>query len=204
MVLVTVVELGGGLQPHPQADFGIDLHHPLNTCAQDATGVPWVVDAWLWAEHKDRGPRSRRGHNTPIEDSSVDLVYASHFLEHIPAGKPRLDVFNEAWRILKPGGVFELLVPLVGFTLDAWNKVNRWYGDHQLVADPRVYADPTHVSNWWFPHSLLYFTGSGKPDEPMFADYGVKAFLPLDAHPEEHSRSQVEEGWVGHAWLVKP
>ena len=46
----------------------------------------------------------------PIGDNSADLVYSSHFLEHIPRDK--VDSFLlECWRILKPGGVLRLVVP---------------------------------------------------------------------------------------------
>ncbi len=128
---------------------------------QDAVVVPWT-----WHD----GPAiSREYQSVPIESGSVDVVYASHFLGHIPAGQPHLDVFNEAWRVLRPSGVFEFLVPLPGWTErhpGAKGRAHpleaRWTGTHRLVADPRTYADPTHVSAWWFPQSLLYFTGSEK------------------------------------------
>lgn len=193
-----VVELGGGMNPHPDAEVVIDLHHPQGSDRQDAAVVPWT--------RHDVHAGSDEYQSMPIESGSVDVLYASHFLEHIPAGQPRLDVFNEAWRVLRPSGVFEFLVPLTGWTercpgAEGGHRLRtRWKGTHRLVADPRTYADPTHVSAWWFPQSLLYFTGSEKPDEPAFADYGVQAFLPLD----DGSRWRIEDGWVGHAWLTKP
>ena len=96
------------MNPHPAAEVVIDLHHPQGSDRQDAVVVPWtrhVVAAG-----------SREYRSLPIESGSVDVVYASHFLEHIPAGQPRLDVFNEARRVLRPGGGFEFLVPLTGWT----------------------------------------------------------------------------------------
>ena len=46
----------------------------------------------------------------PINNNSAELVYSSHFLEHIPRDK--VDYFLlECWRILKPGGVLRLVVP---------------------------------------------------------------------------------------------
>ena len=46
----------------------------------------------------------------PLLDKTADLVYSSHFLEHIPNDK--VDSFLlECWRILKPGGVLRLVVP---------------------------------------------------------------------------------------------
>lgn len=105
---MVVVELGGGLNPHPDAGVVIDLHHPQGSDQQDAVVVPWT--------RHDVPAGSGEYQSMPIESGSVDVVYASHFLEHIPAGQPRLDVFNEAWRVLRPSGMFEFLVPLTGWT----------------------------------------------------------------------------------------
>lgn len=72
---------------------------------------------------------------------------AWHVLEHIPAGQPRIDVMNEAHRVLKAGGVFRILVPL----FPSWQAV----------------ADPTHVS-YWVKESFDYFC------QPIAnADYGI-------------------------------
>lgn len=46
----------------------------------------------------------------PLADNSVQLVYSSHFLEHIP--KPVVEVFlRECLRVLQPGGVIRLVLP---------------------------------------------------------------------------------------------
>jgi ubiquinone/menaquinone biosynthesis C-methylase UbiE len=52
----------------------------------------------------------------PFEDGSVDYVYSSHFIEHIPMeyinGKDKLFAFiDEVYRILKPGGKVTLIFP---------------------------------------------------------------------------------------------
>ena len=47
----------------------------------------------------------------PFEDEVYDFVYASHVLEHIPDDKKAI---GEIRRILKPGGVAILPVPIVG------------------------------------------------------------------------------------------
>lgn len=85
----------------------------------------------------------------PVPDNSLDTVLASHVMEHIPAGEDRVFVMNEVWRALKPGGRFEIIVPLFPF----WQAI----------------ADPTHVS-FWVRESFWYFTGEYGPQ----ADYGLK------------------------------
>lgn len=43
-------------------------------------------------------------------DASVDRLYSSHFLEHVPYSKA-IKILNECKRVLRPGGIFRLVVP---------------------------------------------------------------------------------------------
>ena len=45
----------------------------------------------------------------PFEDSSMDMVFSSHVLEHIPNQKKALE---EIYRVLKPGGFHVCIVPV--------------------------------------------------------------------------------------------
>ncbi len=156
-----LVEIGGGTKPIG-ADIVIDPAHPH----PDNT-YKFMAESKAW----------------PIESESVDSVYASHVLEHIAAGKDRIHVFNEAHRILKVGGNFDVIIPLVGYG----------EGEEQtLVQGWWPYADPTHISFWWFPQSLLYFC---KGDFKPHADYGI-----LDWRLEEW---HVNHGFEGVARLIK-
>lgn len=51
----------------------------------------------------------------PFENESIDEIFCSHFLEHIPHGDgfndPFFDFFNEVYRILKPGGKATFITP---------------------------------------------------------------------------------------------
>jgi len=122
------IEIGGGLKPALVGDDVVQLDpvHGKGPWRRPAQVRPW-----------------------PTSDESAELVYASHVLEHIPAGKPRIDVFNEAHRVLTAGGVFHIIVP----RFPHWTAV----------------ADPTHVS-FFVRESFDYFTGDYGAD----ADYGMK------------------------------
>jgi SAM-dependent methyltransferase len=178
-----LVELGGGMNPHPEATLVIDTRHPRGCEGQDATVTPWLTSD-----------------GTPIPDGSADRVYCSHFLEHIPAGQPKINIFNEAWRILKSGGTFDMILPLVGYT----DPDNGQPMSNQIGWQP--WADPTHVGFWWFPESLLYFCeGNFRPH----ADYGINVWSILGPYgPDPFSRPQggwfVIGGWEAHARMVKP
>lgn len=46
----------------------------------------------------------------PYKDEEVDAIYASHFLEHL-SFEEVLFMMNECYRVLKPGGIFDIIVP---------------------------------------------------------------------------------------------
>ena len=48
--------------------------------------------------------------NLPFRDNSIDLIYTSHFIEHI-AWYHIDHIFEEFTRVLKPGGVLEIWIP---------------------------------------------------------------------------------------------
>ena len=104
----------------------------------------------------------------PAETSSVDAVCASHVLEHVPAGQERIDVFNEVWRVLKPGGTFQVVLPFIG----TWHAI----------------ADPTHVS-FWCPESFHYFDGRIAAN----ASYGILPWRTLN----EEIKMGWEGNWLG-------
>lgn len=191
-----LVDIGGGTLPHPRANVVIDLHHPKGSPAQDASVIPWKTGDY----------------GGPLRDGSVDELYASHFMEHVHRGQPLINVMNEAWRVLKPGGTFTVIMPLVGYT----NPHSGAPESSHIGWQP--WSDPTHVNYWWLPEALLYFTEG--PFRPH-ADYGTKVWKQLGAwipEPEATARinaqyhSQqpadtwwsVRNGWEGVACLIKP
>lgn len=119
----------------------------------------------------------------PVPDNSVERVRASHVMEHIPAGDQRIFVMNEVFRVLKPKKEFEIIVPLICV-------------HNQMVQGWWAWADPTHVSQWVFPESFMYFTeGPFKPN----ADYGISVWQAL-----REEDMKVVDGWEGHVILRKP
>lgn len=110
-----LLDLGGGPDPRP-GWVNLDPLYGEGEWKREAQDTPW-----------------------PVKNGGVNGIRASHVLEHIPSGAPRLAVFQEAHRVLKPGGVFFIWVPQF----------------------PHVEAisDPTHVS-FWVEDSFRYFEGS--------------------------------------------
>jgi SAM-dependent methyltransferase len=180
-----IVELGPGTRPHRLTDIGIDLHHPIGDVARDAS-----IDRW------------------PIEDGEADVVYSSHFMEHVAHGAPLIHVMNEAHRVLKSGGAFIARHPAVGYTAPDGSPQSNHIGW-------QPWADPTHVSFWWMPEAYLYFcAGPFRPN----ADYGIHVWRVLgdfvfsetadeylfDIREIGPSFWAMNEGWEAIVRLIKP
>jgi hypothetical protein len=150
---MTSIEIGGGHIVQP-GWTNLDCRNGFGDWRRMAQDTPW-----------------------PTADGSVDEIRANHILEHVPAGQERIDIFNEAWRVLRPGGAFDIRLPLVitASGLPTWHAV----------------ADPTHVS-FWCRESFHYFTGAFAAN----ADYGIRLWT-------ETHWSFNPEGFEGH-WIGVP
>lgn len=201
-----LIELGGGLNPHPHADVIIDPIHPLAAPAQRAQDTPWRFWPDLMAPSDiPQAVRSPDG-LAAIPDGCADHVYASHVVEHIAKGEELIATMNEAWRVLRDGGYLTLMMPLVGYTEPRRNR-------GRLTATWQPYADPTHVDYWWLPEGVLYFCEG--PFRPA-AEYAINVWMPLGPFVPEKRVQQalsaqggqsfwsVRSGWEGLVRLVKP
>jgi SAM-dependent methyltransferase len=108
----------------------------------------------------------------PWRDSSIDGIRADDILEHLP---DKIHAMNEAWRVLRPGGAFEITVP---------------------TTDGRgAWQDPTHVS-YWNRNSFFYFEAGNPHRERFGGHYGIQArFRTIEAR-EQMLPDQVAKLWI--------
>jgi len=57
----------------------------------------------------------------PFRDNSVDIVFTSHFLEHLPQ-KAALNFLNKCYVILKKDGIIRIVVPDIDIILGNYSK----------------------------------------------------------------------------------
>lgn len=96
----------------------------------------------------------------PFPDDSIESIISHHALEHI--GDGFMHVMQECHRILKPGGLFRIVVPA--------------FPSHAAVADPthkRYFCEGT------------WETWIGAPDQPYYTDgfaepYALRRFIAED------------------------
>lgn len=109
----------------------------------------------------------------PWDDGSVTEAHASHFVEHL-TGDQRIHFVNELYRVLKPGGTCQIIVP-------------HW-------ASCRAYGDLTHqwppVSEFWFYYLSKAWREVNAPHNDAYTcdfdatwGYAVRQDL-LTRHPE--------------------
>jgi len=77
-------------------------------------------------------------------DNTVDLIYASHILEHFE--KYKIDkVLKEWYRVLKIGGILRLAVPDFEKLIEIYKK----YGDIELIMGP-LHGGQTYKENFHY------------------------------------------------------
>lgn len=106
------LNLGASDSMHPNS-INVDIFRPHN--ADESFVQADLTQRWPW------------------EDSSVDYIRAHDIIEHLP---DKVFTMNEAGRVLRPGGSFEIFVP---------------------TTDGRgAWQDPDHKS-WWNSNSMFYY-----------------------------------------------
>jgi len=69
--------------------------------------------AWLNLDYTPLGPAAQQADllgPLPLASGAMDVVYSSHFIEHVPRHRVRA-LLRECHRVLKPGGLLRLVVP---------------------------------------------------------------------------------------------
>ena len=103
----------------------------------------------------------------PWKTASVSHLRAHDLIEHLP---DKIHTMNEAWRVLRAGGTFDILVP----TTDG---AGAW-------------CDPTHVS-YWNRASIDYFLDGAFERDRFERHYGIRARFRIE-------REEMRESWVDH------
>lgn len=82
------------------------------TCINIACGDTYI-EGWLNLDYTPHSPSVTRTNlltRLPFGDANADVVYSSHFFEHIPRGLVN-HFASECFRILKPGARLRLVLP---------------------------------------------------------------------------------------------
>ncbi|MEQ1940429.1 class I SAM-dependent methyltransferase [Mesorhizobium sp. CN5-321] len=102
-----------------------------------------------------------------IADSSVETVFTSNFLEHLPDKKTCDRVFAEILRVLRPGGTFLILGPNIHYAYkEYWD-----YYDHYLPLSHLSLAEGLGIAGFnvkeVIPQFLPYTMNNSTPTHPF-------------------------------------
>ncbi|MCC6741737.1 MAG: hypothetical protein IT452_22060 [Planctomycetia bacterium] len=168
----------------PAREMRLDL-----ACGQTPREGFEGVDIWEGAKHQVNLLRFP----WPWADNSVNELFCSHFVEHIPMcyvtrkgeyvhvpTNPEdndlfFAFFDECWRILKPGGLFTLVLP--------------------ALRSNRAFQDPTHRR--FIPSETFLYLHAGWREANKLDHYGVKCnfISPVgDGVPAVDGQVPMEEG----------
>lgn len=139
----------------------------------------------------------------PYEDGTVDVIYASQSLEHVS----KFDVIptlREWWRVLKPGGKIQVVVPDLEWAVKFWLEhkdmpdATSWPMDiifgnqnhegefHKTGFTPKILWEYLSVSAHWFVHLLDYW-------QPEFPEYDVtQRCIMLEAEKYDENKDYSE------------
>jgi SAM-dependent methyltransferase len=146
------VKLDLGCGPNKREGFlGVDCRFiPGVDRICDLSKTPWTLR--YWKTYKN-GKSAIVPGDTPLEDDSVDEVYASHLVEHL-TWPERVHFFNELHRVLKAGAKATIVIP-------------HW-------ASSRFYGDPTHkepMSEFAFYYLLKSWRDANAPHTDYVCDF---------------------------------
>lgn len=155
------IELGGGKYPRGEGFLNIDQDEVADVICDLSKGIP-------------------------LEDDSVDEVYSSHFLEHIPNPHGFLD--QEVCRVCKVGALVEIRVPHPMSDLAmTWDHKHVFSEMHVENLDIHFAA-----ASWTPPKRLKHirteygccepFFSEAKQLYPHFNDYQIMRFVPRTCH----------------------
>lgn len=110
-----------------------------------------------------------------LDAASVDVVFMSNFLEHLPNKQLVLDTFREAHRILRESGRIVILQPNIRFLYDQY-----WdFFDHHTALSDRSLVEGLKITGFSpsvvIPRFLPYTTKSRLPKATVF----VRLYLKL-------------------------
>lgn len=76
----------------------------------------------------------------PVEDESIELIYNSHFLEHLDI-KQALNFLKECNRVIQPGGLMRILVPDIESFIKAYVEKNDFFFEsYRKILDKEIYT----------------------------------------------------------------
>lgn len=111
----------------------------------------------------------------PVPDNSIEMIWASHCLEHVPGGKVS-ETLKEWFRVLQPGGQAIISVPNFDYIARYW-----LHGENRAWAEAIIFGNQMHEGEF---HKCA-FTAAGIKADCEAAGFTVKRVEVRWTHSQE-------------------
>ena len=126
-------------------------------------------------------------HSLPFADASVDVVYSSHFVEHLFRDEAVV-LMRESLRILKPGGLVRIAVPDLAWAVDCYQRgLKREMLEQYFFVEDRSSFLARHKYMYDFDllRETLESTGFTAIERRTFGEGSAPDLSLLDNRPDE-------------------
>lgn len=122
----------------------------------------YLIDDWLNIDIQAAPFRMDLNWGLPFADDSVDYVYSSHVIDHLPYKQPVLRVLQDICRVLNPDGTFRVIVPDVEKCINAYDSDDLEFFEGRTSRWPLAHYWPWRYCETKLEHFLGYL-GLGVP-----------------------------------------
>jgi predicted SAM-dependent methyltransferase len=126
-------------------------------------------------------------HSLPFADASVDVVYSSHFVEHLFRDEAQ-QLLRESWRVLKPGGLVRVCVPDLAYAVERYRQghASEMLEQYFFVEDRSSFlARHKYMYDFALMQTALTEAGFGAIERRGWRDGAAPDLALLDNRPEE-------------------
>lgn len=152
----------------------------------------------------------------PFSEDSFDVVYHSHFLEHIER-RAAIRFLRDCWRVLKPGGILRIVIPDLEILVHAYSASMEEGDAHEAAIaelfDQMVRSESTGAKeqNRWVGRIERFIRGNaattGENHRWMYDQHSLGSILLQLGFEEVHAQSAATSaiaGWEKCPLDLKP
>jgi predicted SAM-dependent methyltransferase len=114
-----------------------------------------LLDSWVNIDIDGGDVHTDLRRGLPLPDGSAQYIYSCHMIEHLTYPSEVLPLLREACRVLRPGGVFRIVVPNIEPCLRAYVENDREFFAQRAKYWPSASQEPSMLAQF-----LAYFGAS--------------------------------------------
>jgi ubiquinone/menaquinone biosynthesis C-methylase UbiE len=112
---------------------------------------------------------------SPLPDSSVDVVFASNFFEHMPTKDHFFEVLEEIHRILRPGGKLLVIQPNIKYAYrEYWDFI-----DHHIALTEKSLAEALGLAGFAVAECIPRFLPYSVNSSPSQSSALLRLYLKM-------------------------